>query len=124
MKISKLILAIAVILLTTLGPQAQVMNSDGQNNETLYNARSKIIVVPEGEGKQVATDGIFSIGEWNDALSYSIADNYDIYLKADSEILYIGLKSAVRIGELVCEIRITSNEKEVFLMGTIKYLLI
>ena len=116
MKILKLILAIVLILLTTLGPQAQVMNSDAQNNETLYNAQSKIIAVPEGKGKQVIMDGIFSLDEWDDALAYSVADNYDIYLKADSEILYIGLKSAKRIGELVCEIRITSNEKEVFLL--------
>jgi hypothetical protein len=116
MKMLKLILAIAVILITTLGPQAQVMNSDAQNNETLYNAQSKIIAVPEGEGEQVVSDGIFSIWEWDDALSYPIADNYDIYFKADSEILYIGLKSAKQIGELVCEIRITSNEKEVFLL--------
>jgi hypothetical protein len=68
--------------------------------------------MPEAKPKQVVTDGIFSIGEWDDALSYSIADKYNIYLKADSEILYIGLKSAKPIGECVCEIRITSNEKE------------
>jgi hypothetical protein len=116
MKILKLILAIAVILLTTLGPQAQVMNSDVQNNKTSYNAHSKIIVVPEEKGKQMVTDGMFSNGEWDDALSYPIAGNYNIYFKADSEILYIGLKSDKRIGELVCEIRITSNEREVFLL--------
>lgn len=116
MKILKLILVIAAILITTLGEQAQLMNSDAQNNETSYNAHSKIIVVPEGKGKQVLTDGRFSNEEWDDALSYPIAGDYNIYFKADSEILYIGLKSDKRIGELVCEIRITSNEKKVFLL--------
>jgi len=116
MKILRLILVIAVILLTTLEPQAQITISDKQSNDTLYNAQSKIIVVPEGKGRQVITDGIFSIGEWDDALIYFIAENYNIYLKADTEIIYIGLKSAKQIGALVCEIRITSNEKEVFLL--------
>ena len=111
-----LILVIAVILLTALEPHAQLTNSDKQSNDTSYNAQSKIIVVPEVKGRQVVADGIFSIGEWDDALSYSIADNYDIYLKADSEILYVGLKSAEPIGECISEIRITSDEKEVFLL--------
>jgi hypothetical protein len=116
MKTLKSILVIAVILLTTFEPQAQVTNSDKQKNDKPYDARSKIIVVPEGKGKQVVTDGMFSIGEWDDALSYSVADNYSIYLKADSDILYVGLKSAKPIGELVCEIRITSNGREIFLL--------
>jgi hypothetical protein len=116
MKTAISVLTIAVILLTTLELQAQNTNFAQHNNATSYNAHSKRIVVPEGKGKQVVTDGIFSNGEWGDALSYAVADSYDIYLKADSESLYIGLKSATPIGECVCEIRITSNEKEIFLL--------
>jgi hypothetical protein len=116
MKILISIIVKTVILLITLELQAQKTNSDKRNNDTLYNAKSKIIKVPAGKGKQVVTDGIFSTGEWDDALSYSVADNYNIYLKADSEILYIGLKSAEPIGECISEIRITSNEKDVFLL--------
>jgi len=116
MKAFKLNLVIVLILLTTIKSQAQEAKSTIQNIDTLYTVQSKLIVVPEGKGKQVVTDGMFSSGEWDDALSYPIADNYNIYFKADSEILYVGLKSTKPIGELVCEIRITSNEKEVFLL--------
>lgn len=40
MKIFKLILVITIVLLTTLESQAQVTNSDNQNDDTLYNAQS------------------------------------------------------------------------------------
>jgi hypothetical protein len=115
MKILKLML-VMVILLTTVAPRAQVINSDEQGKNTSYNALSYSIAVPERKDTQVATDGIFSTGEWDDALHYSVAENYSIFLKADTEILYIGLKSARPIGELICEIRITSNEEDVFLL--------
>jgi len=116
MKILKFILVIAVILLTILDIQALETNSDKQKHETSYNAQSKSVVVPEGKGKQVVIDGTFSMEERDDALSYSIVDKHNIYLKADSKILYIGLKFAKPIGECACEIRITSNEKEIFLL--------
>jgi hypothetical protein len=116
MKSLKSILVIGVILLTIKETHAQDQYSNAPSKDTLYDAYSKIIVVPEGKGEHVVTDGYFSVGEWEDALRYSVADNYDIYLKADSEFLYIGLKSAKPIGELVCESRITSDEKKAFLL--------
>jgi len=33
-----------------------------------YNAQSKSVIVLEGNGKQIVIDGMFSKGEWDDAL--------------------------------------------------------
>jgi len=107
---TKLLILFVVLLINPISNYGQ-----NTNNESC-NADSKIINVPEGNGKQVTSDGVFSKGEWDDALKYTIADNFDIYMKADSEILYIGLKSAEPISQFGCEIRITSDEKEVFLL--------
>lgn len=108
MNILRIILVIEVMLVPISELQGQGMSFDKQcNNNTIYSAQSKIITVPEGDGRQVIIDGMFSVGEWDNALMYSMADNYNIYIKADTEALYIGLKSAKLIGELVCEIRIT-----------------
>jgi len=81
-----------------------------------YDAKSKSIVVPEVKGSHIVTDGIFSVEEWENALNIFTADIYNIYVKADREILYVGLRADKPIGECVCEIRITSDEKEVFLL--------
>jgi hypothetical protein len=74
------------------------------------------IEVPAGQGELVVTDGHFSPGEWDDALRFDVADNYDLYLMADAEALYVGLKSAKPLGELVCESRFTTNDEDVFLL--------
>ena len=129
MKTVKLISVIALILLTVLELKAKESYSSKQYNDTKYDDKPKIITVnhktynsrsiikvPFGMIKQVIADGMFTNGEWEDALNYSIAENYEIYFKADTEILCIGLKSVLPIGECVCEIRITSDEKEVFLL--------
>jgi len=115
MKILKSTLLIAVILITTSELKAQETNFVKQNNDTtLYIPKS--IVVPEVKDKQVVTDGLFSNCEWDDALDFLVKDNYTIYLMADSDILYIGLGFPKPMGVCVCEIRITSNEKEIFLL--------
>lgn len=110
------ILGWIVILLFTIEAHAQENNSIKQSSDSLYSTRSRSIVLHERKGTQITTDGKFNKGEWDEALYISNKDNYGIYLKADAEFLYIGLKSAQQIGELVCEIRITSNNKEVFLL--------
>jgi len=70
------------------------------------------VVVPRGN--PIVIDGIFSKGEWDDALKLPISENYHIYLKVYSDTLAIGLKSAKPIGMLLTEIYITSNEKEFY----------
>jgi len=70
------------------------------------------VVVPEGS--QVAIDGKFSKGEWDDALKLSISENYDVCLKVCSGDLFIGLKAAKPVGMLLTEIYLTSNGKEFY----------
>ncbi|MDH4195787.1 MAG: hypothetical protein OEW05_00105 [Candidatus Aminicenantes bacterium] len=44
-------------------------------------------------------------------MSFPISDRHEIYLKADSEDLFVGLKSALPLGLMLSEIHVTSNEK-------------
>lgn len=111
----KSIFIIALALLTPIKTQAREMNSAEKNSIGLNSTRQESIDVPEVKGKQIITDGMFDQGEWEDAFRYSVSENYDLYFMADTEILYVGLKSAKPIGELVCEVRITSDDKQVFL---------
>ena len=115
-KTLKAIIIIALVLLTPIKTHAQEKNSAEKNSIRLNSAQIKSIDVPEVKSKQIITDGMFDQGEWDGALCYSVAENYDFYIMADSEILYIGLKSAKPVGELVCEVRITSDDKQVFLL--------
>lgn len=82
--------------------------------EIAYNAQSKSIIVPEGKSHQIVIDGIFSTGEWDDALKFPISEQFEIYLIVDSGILFIGLKSAKPLGMAVSEIYITSNDNEFY----------
>ena len=112
----KLILLItSIIVLTSHYVFAQ---SESVNGLGSYDAGSKIITVPEVYDNHVVIDGLFSKGEWDDALRFSITDNFDICLKANSGNLYIGLKSTKPIGVLVSELWITSNDKDIFHLYT------
>ncbi len=82
--------------------------------EITYDAQSKSITVPEGKSNQIVIDGIFSAGEWDDALKFPISEQFDLYLMVDSGILFIGLKSAKPLGMAVSEIYITSNDNEFY----------
>jgi hypothetical protein len=67
-------------------------------------------------GQHVVIDGDFSRGEWDDALSFPISSGYDIYVKADSQVVSIGIRSPVPVVIGVCEIRVTENNKDVYLL--------
>lgn len=83
-------------------------------NDGSASTSAKTLIVPEGKGNPVSIDGIFSKGEWDDALKVSISESYDIYLKVGSGNLFIGLKAAKPIGMLLSEIYITSNDREFY----------
>jgi len=82
--------------------------------ETAYNAQSRSIIVPKGESDKIVIDGLFSAGEWDNALKFPISEKFDIYLMVDSGILFIGMKSADPLGMAVSEIYITSNDNEFY----------
>jgi len=118
MKVNRFILLfilLDLIIIETLSQEQD--DSILYNNTTLFNTNSKNILVPECKEK-IEINGQFKKGEWDDAHCISAADNYNIYIKADNDALYIGLKSPRPIGEFVNEIRITANDSIVFLLHT------
>jgi len=48
--------------------------------------------VPEGNGKPILTDGIFSPGEWDDALKIPIRPNIELLLKKSAGFIFIGIR--------------------------------
>jgi len=48
--------------------------------------------VPEGNGKPILTDGIFSPGEWDDALKVPIRPNIELLLKKSAGFIFIGIR--------------------------------
>lgn len=48
--------------------------------------------VPEGNGRPILTDGIFSPGEWDDALKIPIRPNIELLLKKSAGFIFIGIR--------------------------------
>lgn len=55
-------------------------------------AESKSIRMPEGDGRPVLLDGLFSPGEWDDAMKIDIQQNVSLYLKKYGGHVFIGIK--------------------------------
>jgi len=56
------------------------------------------VSVPEGNGVPVITDGIFSPGEWDDALRIPLNESVDLYLKHCRGVVFIGIRGTQGIG--------------------------
>jgi hypothetical protein len=54
-------------------------------------AAPKPVQVPEGNGVPVITDGIFSPGEWEDALRIPLNESVELYLKHYRGVVFIGI---------------------------------
>jgi len=50
------------------------------------------IRVPEGDGRPVMLDGLFSPGEWEDAVKIDIQKNMSLYLKKYGGHVFLGIK--------------------------------
>jgi len=50
------------------------------------------VTVPEGNGAPVITDGIFSPGEWDDALRIALSETVTLYLKDYRGVVFIGVR--------------------------------
>jgi hypothetical protein len=48
--------------------------------------------VPEGNGRPILTDGIFSPGEWDDAMRFQIRSDLQLLLKKNGGFVFLGLK--------------------------------
>ncbi|MCP4705970.1 MAG: hypothetical protein GY865_15335 [candidate division Zixibacteria bacterium] len=59
----------------------------------VYNSDTRIFNVPTGDGRPVMTDGIFQLGEWDDASKLIINDSTSILFKQFQGHLYLALDS-------------------------------
>jgi hypothetical protein len=52
----------------------------------------KPVAVPRGDGAPVITDGIFTAGEWDDALKIVVNDGVTAYLKEYRGVVFVGVR--------------------------------
>jgi hypothetical protein len=71
------VLFAAVMILSSVGLAAQ---------------ESQTVRVPEGNGKPILTDGIFSPGEWDDALKIPVRPNIELLLKKSAGFVFVGIR--------------------------------
>ncbi len=50
--------------------------------------------VPEGHGKPILIDGVFSPGEWDDALKVEVRPNIQLFLKKSAGFVFVGVRYA------------------------------
>jgi len=50
------------------------------------------IRVPQGNGRPILTDGIFSPGEWEDALEVDVRPGFHLLLKKSAGFIFLGIK--------------------------------
>jgi hypothetical protein len=58
------------------------------------------VMVPTGDGAPVITDGIFTPGEWNDALALPVADSVTLLLKHYRGVVFVDARGAVGPSDL------------------------
>ncbi len=102
---------LSIIAVNLLGQQTSLPNQSAPNFKA-----GTALNLPKGNCQQIVVDGKFYDNEWSDAIQFALPDNYNLLLLADDEILAVGVKFPNPMGELVCEIRFTSNEQDVFLL--------
>jgi len=71
------ILTSALIVLSSAAPVSQERQS---------------IRVPEGNGRPILTDGIFSPGEWDDALKIDVRPTVQLLLKKSGGFVFLGIR--------------------------------
>jgi hypothetical protein len=56
------------------------------------------VVVPTGNGVPVVTDGVFTPGEWDDALVTALGETLELRVKEYRAVVFIGLRGPAGIG--------------------------
>jgi len=56
------------------------------------------VVVPQGNGVPVITDGIFTPGEWDDAERVAVADGVTLHIKEYRGVVFIGVRGQAANG--------------------------
>jgi hypothetical protein len=72
---------------------AFVVESDGHHlSQASEPVAKKPVPVPEGNGTPVITDGVFSPGEWDDALSIALSEAVSLHLKSYRGVVFVGVR--------------------------------
>jgi hypothetical protein len=61
-------------------------------SRALLAQETRTVRVLEGNGKPILTDGIFSPGEWDDALKVPIKSNIELLFKKSAGFIFIGVR--------------------------------
>jgi hypothetical protein len=85
-------LAMAFFLISLIGSMGNA-REPGQAEKA---AQPNPVVVPEGNGVPVITDGIFSPGEWDDALRIPLSESVELNLKQYRGVAFIGVRGLNR----------------------------
>ncbi len=66
--------------------------------ERVVTVVAQSVVVPTGNGVPVMTDGIFTPGEWDDALLIALGETLELRVKEYRGVVFIGLRGPAGIG--------------------------
>ena len=111
MRTSRSFIAIVCVLAGAAFTRADHQSAPPANSASAL----KSVVVPEGTGRPVLLDGLFSPGEWDDALKVPIHARVDLFLKVNSGHLFLGLKFDDAAG-IITDLWMTSDDRTVYQM--------
>lgn len=75
---------LSALILSVVGMFLSALAAVGQDRQ--------VVRVPEGNGRPILIDGIFSPGEWDDALKISIRPNVELLLKKNAGFIFVGIR--------------------------------
>lgn len=104
-----LVLTLSFLIVYSCSVTAQSMQSSKKepNRE-----QSESVLVPLRNNTRITPDGMFSPGEWDGALAVPMSENCILCLLADSENLYLGLKSSKPAATMLSEVYFANDEKQ------------
>lgn len=90
--------------------------------------RAAPVRVPDGNGRPILVDGLFSPGEWDDAMAIQVRPDLQLLLKKTSEYVFLGLKyspfvdSSVDLfispdGKAIHQLHVSAQLGEILLTG-------
>jgi hypothetical protein len=85
LQVSVVVLVLAAVAFAGQGPQVPAARQERP-------ARVEWVTVPAGDGAPVMTDGIFTAGEWDDALVVVVSDGVTLFLKEHRGVVFVGVR--------------------------------
>ena len=90
----------SVMVLTVALAVSFVSRGAGEQAPAVRVAEAPVspVGVPEGNGSPVITDGLFSPGEWDDALRLSLSETVSLHLKEYRGVVFVGIRGQGGLG--------------------------